>query len=226
MNKTQIVLRTKYPIVNLETAHYLCLGAPRTARSFRRGSEVFFRLGAYKPSEISEIVDPPLREITNAFLAVATVADAVDFLSRYGPLNPPPPRDPYKYPGFDPRTVKWSEFLTAQDDFREMWKLSPEELSRLNRFDTYSAMHFYLEIHDGRFYLLAVSDSVIDALTTDLIFTALSGLRSGFCARADCNRLFQKTTKHDRKYCSLECAHVESVRKHRARKSTGKMKGK
>lgn len=67
---------------------------------------------------------------------------------------------------------------------------------------------------------MAVSATVQEALITDLIFDTLSNLRSrsAFCVRPDCQRLFQKDTKHERKYCSSECAHIESVRKFRERK--------
>jgi hypothetical protein len=236
MNKTQIVLQddsVEFPLVplasvstvNLQLEHLMDLCAPRTVRVSRRGSEVYFRLDYVEQDsepQPDEVAKPP-REITTAFFAIASVEDAARFLGQYGPLHQP---DTAK----DPCTVKWSDVLKIQSDLRKMWTTRPgnwHEISKayLRKFE---AAHVDLRF-DFRWeppILLTMSSSVVEALIADLTLSAVSGLENGFCARADCQKLFQKTSNHGRKYCSTECAHVESVRKHRARKSAGKKKGK
>lgn len=211
--------------VNLQVRHLMDLRGSRSVRVSRRGSEVYFRLahGKHNPEPpFDEVLKPP-HEVTNAFLAIASVEDAERFLGHYGPLH-------QADTATDPCTVKWSDLLKIQNDLRSMWVTKPgkwHEISRdyLRQFEAaHTELHF-----DFRWdppILLTMSASVVEALIADLTLSALSGLESAFCARPDCQKLFQKTSNHDRKYCTTECAHVESVRKHRARKSTDKKKGK
>jgi hypothetical protein len=186
-------------------------------RVSRRSAETYFRLAPY---DGETRVNPSLREITNAFLTIGTVDEARDFLASYGPLGDLEnswlqPDHKLYIPERRQCTVKWSEIIKYQEIIRESWKQKPRDWENLP--DLSFGLH--VNLLGKQPYLFAVGDTVVEALVSDLIFTALSGLPSGFCARSDCNRLFQKTTKHDRKYCSSECAHVESVRKHRARTS-------
>jgi CGNR zinc finger len=216
---------TPIATVNLQVQHLMDLSGSRTVRVSRRGSEIYFRLGRgkYDPEPpLDEVMKPP-HEVTNAFLAIASVEDAARFLGQYGPLHQPDTAT-------DPCTVKWSDLLKIQNDLRKMWTTRPgtwHEISKeyLRQFEAaHTKLHF-----DFRWdppILLTMSTSVVEALIADLTLSALSGLESAFCARSDCQKLFQKTSNHDRKYCSTECAHVESVRKHRARKSADKKKGK
>ena len=43
----------------------------------------------------------------------------------------------------------------------------------------------------------------------------LRGARFRYCARPDCKKLFELTSRHKRRYCSMYCAHLESVRRGR-----------
>lgn len=222
MNQTVILLSKEQ---SLRTAPhigvaFICLLTTWGAvRSYRQGNETYFRFIEHEESSqsISE-EEIPLREVTDTFLRIKTEIDAVQFLERFGPFESD---DDSK----KPKTVKWSSLLELQRRIRESWVKPlgqwPKEISHL-------AFTFHLELALAfeKPVLWVVAGAMTQALIADLMFAKLSNSPSAFCARADCGRLFQKTSKHDRKYCSMECAHVESVRKHRARKSTSKMKGK
>ena len=232
MNKTHIVLQTNNPpprVANLEIVLYRYLQARSnyTVRTLRRAGETYFQLSEIKPTLFDHL--PSLREVTEEFLAITTPEDGVQFLMKYGPVNPRKPRS------FSvTATVKWSELLTVQAQIRQLWSTQPKEWksirppegpnSRLKEEVIYQVMFFHPtgDFSDYPPVLIFHTDNAMSDLTLDLWFTALSGLPSAFCARADCNRLFQKTTKHERKYCSTDCAHIESVRSHRARTTLSK----
>jgi hypothetical protein len=57
--------------------------------------------------------------------------------------------------------------------------------------------------------------SAIGALVT---LEKVLGLEFRFCARTDCKQLYQVESRHFRKFCSSECAHLEAVRNSRSRK--------
>lgn len=203
------------------------LSGSRTIRVSRRGSEIYFRLGhgKHEPEpDLDEAMKPP-HEVTSAFLAIASVEDAARFLGQYGPLH-----QLDLDTANDPCTEKWSDLLKIQNDLRKLWTTRPEKWQGIPREylrkNEAADMGLHIDFRWDPPILLTMSSSVVAALIADLTLSALSGVESAFCARHDCQKLFQKTSNHDRKYCSTECAHVESVRKHRARKSAGKKKGK
>jgi hypothetical protein len=56
---------------------------------------------------------------------------------------------------------------------------------------------------------------VLGALLATVYVDHLRDARFGFCARKDCRKLFERTSKHKRKYCDYDCAHLEAVRRGR-----------
>lgn len=62
--------------------------------------------------------------------------------------------------------------------------------------------------------------SALDAMIATLYVDALNGARYRECKRPDCpNPPFPLETKHDKIYCSTECAHLMAVRADRERKA-------
>ncbi len=58
------------------------------------------------------------------------------------------------------------------------------------------------------------SDStILDALYTTVTVDFIRGMKFRVCARADCAIPFRIESRHERKYCSQYCAHLESVRR-------------
>lgn len=62
---------------------------------------------------------------------------------------------------------------------------------------------------------------IVDALYTTITVDFLQGARFRLCKRRDCRLPFKRESRHKRDYCSQYCAHLESVRRNR-RKKTGK----
>lgn len=56
-----------------------------------------------------------------------------------------------------------------------------------------------------------------DAIQATITIDHLAGKQFGICKRHDCRKLFERTTRQNRLYCSPECAHLANVRKLRAK---------
>lgn len=55
------------------------------------------------------------------------------------------------------------------------------------------------------------------AIQTTVLSDFLNGNKYGVCARSDCRRFFPIVTRHTRQYCEQYCAHLESIRRRRAK---------
>jgi hypothetical protein len=66
-----------------------------------------------------------------------------------------------------------------------------------------------------------VAFNTLEALLATVHVDQLRGARFKFCARPDCRRPFDLTSRHKRKYCSDECGHLMAVRAARARARQG-----
>ena len=58
-----------------------------------------------------------------------------------------------------------------------------------------------------------------EALLATVFFDIASGTRFKTCARPDCRKPFPVESKHKKKYCEWNCAHIETVRRNRKPKS-------
>lgn len=56
-----------------------------------------------------------------------------------------------------------------------------------------------------------------DAIAATVSIDLLNQAKFRVCARGDCGKLFELTSKHKRKYCCQYCGHLESVRKTRGK---------
>jgi hypothetical protein len=159
---------------------------------------------------IREVESIHLRTLTDAFLALKSPIAAKPFFEIYGEWVPD------HSTGSDQSKTKWSEIAAFQKMLRKAW------IEDFTRWD-YGIRLAVLELEvrpdltNEQPSLFFAVQSIRQLLLADLFFAALSGLPSGFCARKDCQKVFQKHTKHPKKFCSVECAHIESVRQHRAR---------
>jgi hypothetical protein len=73
--------------------------------------------------------------------------------------------------------------------------------------------------------LLQASD-VVSAIFATIEIDHLRGAKFGVCARTDCPKFFEITSRHSRKYCSQYCAHLESVRRTRGRQRKKRAKSR
>jgi len=63
-----------------------------------------------------------------------------------------------------------------------------------------------------------------EAVRTTISIDHIEGASFGICKRKDCRKLFERTTKQKRLYCSPECAHLANVRKLRAEQKSSDLK--
>jgi hypothetical protein len=69
-------------------------------------------------------------------------------------------------------------------------------------------------------YAIVSTSVTLRALVVSVMIDHVRDARYSFCARADCGTQFRFESRHKRKYCSFECAHVEAVRRHRFKKKS------
>lgn len=65
------------------------------------------------------------------------------------------------------------------------------------------------------------TNDVISSILTTLQIDHVRGAKFGACASKGCPRFYEITSQHKRKYCSPECAHLETVRRLRKRQKVG-----
>jgi hypothetical protein len=58
---------------------------------------------------------------------------------------------------------------------------------------------------------------VVDALRTSIFLSRMRGFKWKRCARHGCNQLFEQDTKHQKIYCTPECAHLQAVNNYNAK---------
>jgi hypothetical protein len=64
--------------------------------------------------------------------------------------------------------------------------------------------------------------SFIDAIVASIQIDKLRGAEFRYCARSDCTEPFQVESRHERIYCSTDCAHYMAVKNSRARAEKNK----
>jgi hypothetical protein len=75
-------------------------------------------------------------------------------------------------------------------------------------------------------YFLVERSYCQEAIEATITIDHLSNVEFGICKRDDCRKLFERTTRQERLYCSPECAHLANVRKLRAAKKQAQSKRK
>jgi hypothetical protein len=64
--------------------------------------------------------------------------------------------------------------------------------------------------------------SFIDTIVASIQIDKLRGAEFRYCARSDCTEPFQVESRHERIYCSTDCAHYMAVKNSRARAEKNK----
>lgn len=220
----------RYPNVGDRGSQPLCFIAhdvkiPPT--KWRRGIEL------PGPPPTSKYLDAlTLRE---EFMQLKTDQQFLDFLNRIGRFSPLPDAE---------RSHGWlfNDLVFCQEMFGQLAKRSPETwndyaqgligpkspaglviLSALNLSVSHRIQFHWKGASHGDWFgakNLAVieTNDVISAILATIEIDHLRGAKFGCCARSDCRMFFEITSRHKRKYCSMYCAHLESVRRMRERR--------
>jgi hypothetical protein len=64
-------------------------------------------------------------------------------------------------------------------------------------------------------FVVAKTQATLDAILLSVHLDRIQGARFKICARLDCQKIFKVKTDHQRRYCTMYCAHIESVRRNR-----------
>jgi hypothetical protein len=68
------------------------------------------------------------------------------------------------------------------------------------------------------------ANNAVAAILATIYVDHLRGTKFRFCARPDCGKAYEVTSKHKRKFCGQYCAHLHSLRemrkRHKRRSST------
>jgi len=184
----------------------------------------------------SKVVDGG--EYLDALLAVKNAADALRFLNRFGDpgchfyIENPPTIHTDTLLGRSVKSAEWPQIIARdyiylgeirelQTALRLATELPVNEWSlRTSRpVDWFDPERPPLELHfdAGRLTGLCRVTRGAMACSAQLFFEKASGAEYGWCARTDCDGFFRIASRHPRKYCSPECAHLAAVRASRER---------
>jgi hypothetical protein len=114
--------------------------------------------------------------------------------------------------------IDFSQFRELQQVLRKAAEVPVEKWGEASiRWFNVSLLKVELNFEEGHLTGECVAHPGVLACTAQLFFEKLSGAEYGWCARPDCSEYYRLESKHHRKYCSQECAHVVAVRAARER---------
>jgi hypothetical protein len=170
------------------------------------------------------------RKVLDDFMSLKTESDFINFLNQVGRFSSLDQVE--KGQGWRLR-----ELIACQTFFAELAKHPPEswneraKRSVLN--DSYAgrailnaivmSTRYTIEFrwtgspawNGAQHIALIETKDVLATIVATIQIDHLRGAKFGICARADCPRFFEITSRHIRKYCSYDCAHLETVRRSR-----------
>jgi len=188
----------------------------------RRPQERFF----FRNTSGSQPVNFDPWSVRELFLSLETEADFLRFLNRVGTFSASVGSGDWEL----------KDFKGWQEVFREFLRRAPATweryLAQLNvgtpRFNAPLISFELRVINDARFQLRFVWEEDLQsgiirvrhaasAILATILVDRLRGASFRFCARHDCRKPFEVKSKHERKYCSQYCGHLESLRRMRER---------
>jgi len=159
-------------------------------------------------------------EVRKAFLAAGSDDEMIGFLNQTG--------------SFDGTTT--GKAVWGFDDFREWqavvkkmlrlhpanWRQKLPKIVRDQRKLTFISLTSRLPVNflwdRTKPYAVITTQNTLPAMLSTVFIDRLRGARIKFCARPDCGKEFRVVSNHNRDYCTPYCAHLESLRRLRARR--------
>ena len=173
--------------------------------------------------------------VRDDFMNLRTDEESLSFLNQYGRFS--------QLPNVDSKegwTIK--ALMKWQKVFADLAKLKPDRWSQYGNSlmsteqkgtqilavvgalnSTRNSLSFRVNnlgietVKHSKFVALIDTEDVVSTIFTTLQIDHVRGTRFGVCARHDCPRFYEITSRHRRKYCSYDCAHLETVRRLRKR---------
>jgi hypothetical protein len=162
------------------------------------------------------------------FLTIQSPEDALQFFKLYGPFQYKVDKTGSKNADPEPESVLWSVIERAVNDFEQ--SLIAQEVPKwLYRFTFGQPLMLELPFQPITPELtrypdwkedaaIAHCNDVVEALRASIFLSRIRGFQWKRCARKGCGQLFEQDTKHQKIYCSPECAHLQAVNDYNARK--------
>lgn len=146
------------------------------------------------------------------FLKAKTESDILEFLDEAGQWH-----HDWPSPGSIEDFAEWQQII------RKMLLLRPRQWGALGgRFDR-EKLEEVVELPqlinfswtDGGLCASVSVQGALEVLVLSVYIDHLRAVKFKICARPDCEQVFPLESKHKRKYCNWDCAHVEAVRRAR-----------
>lgn len=204
--------------------------------------ERFFESDRFPPAEaLARSVQFEAWQVRDEFLSLKTDQEFLDFLNRVGRFMS------VKVGGWVV-TGQWDadDFTRWQQMFRECLRRSPASWDhvvedvfkpksvRLVRRILFVSRRFTLllrwkdaqqrEWRSSQHIAVLEARDLVTAILATIYVDHLHGTKFGFCHRHDCRMPYKIESKHNRKFCSQYCAHLESLRRMRERQRAARGK--
>lgn len=163
--------------------------------------------------------------VRQRFLELRSERDFLDFLAELGHFSASLAKGKRGTWGMD-------AFRCWQQVFRQFLKRSPEKWEDYVQtlivpgFDTRRIIQALNEASKFRIHFrwrkskhaaALMANDVVAAIFATIHIDRLQGSKYGFCARPDCQKPFKIKSGHRRIYCKMYCAHLQGVRRLRAK---------
>lgn len=206
------------------------------------GEEIIFRFRIAQGADQKNLDSFSMRD---GFLEASTPGEALSFLALCGPFRDRNVRGewapmtwtdfqgwqkiireirtkgplPIKHVKVPPNTIK-RRFVVAQELIHLLSDLTPEEHDAIMMSPSRLLIRRDETAVLGQRPRLVVEiavGTILEAVLAAVFIDNLRGADYRLCALPDCPNDFEITSKHEREYCSQECAHKASVRRRRAK---------
>ncbi len=164
-------------------------------------------------------VDP--HEIRERFFEIANPEQGLPFFAQYGIFGQEH-RISFRFL----MGLSFADLLQWQEVLKKCQLTEPGEWEALSK--QYARLRHVAEILrapelsiglESPIRIRLFCECVRDAIMASIYLDKLAKVKSSMCGRSDCGVVFNHESRHGRKFCSADCAHLEAVRKSRSRKA-------
>lgn len=159
-------------------------------------------------------------QVRNAFLNLKTDAEFLQFLNSTGYFSLKLKNGVWSIP----HLKKWQDVIRilvnkSPDDWLAWLKKHEKDVrQQWVALSQHERLPVAFRWQGKKRFLMFRVDDCLSAILASIYLDQLRGVRIGFCARPDCRKEFEIGGHKNKKYCSFDCAHVEVIRRGRAKK--------
>jgi hypothetical protein len=169
-----------------------------------------------------------LSEIRNTLFSIKKTEQALAFFQEYGPWQVK------QRLGAEAGTIRLSGLLRERDFYRDalvtreivgdQLAVGDEAISRaLEDFYLWQPLPMEMVFQHPPAVLVRCKD-IQDALRASVFLDRMEGFPWRRCGREDCGKVFRIESKHAKRYCTPECAHLQASNDYNERKRDAALK--